>query len=226
MELGDKLADTWLYWYWGKEGKVDPELPDIPDLFAKNKVSTILDLGCGTGRHSIFLAKKGFRVFGFDQSEKAIRRARELAENEKLMVNFRVWNMIYFPYQYDKSFFSAVISTKVIHHTTKESVNKVASEISRVTKEGGYLFLEVPAFEKLKRLESEGQRYEDLGSGTVIFLDGEEKGVPHHYFTEEELLSTFSEYKVLDLHTREDHYCLTGVKNQDSSEKVVDSYSQ
>ena len=123
--------------------------------------------------------------------------------------------MIDFPYQYDKSFFSAVISTKVIHHTTKENVNKVASEISRITKNGGYLFLEVPTFEKLKRLESEGQRYEILGNGTVIFLDGEEKGVPHHYFEEEELLSTFSEYKVLALHTREEHYRLTGIKNQD-----------
>lgn len=221
MELGNKLADTWLYWYLGKEEKVEPELPDIADLFVKNKVSTILDLGCGTGRHSMFLAKKGFKVFGFDQSEKAIKRARELAENEKLMANFRVWNMIDFPYQYDKSFFSAVISTKVIHHATKENINKVASEISRITKDGGYLFLEVPTFEKLKRLESEGQRYEDLGNGTVILLDGEEKGVPHHYFSGEELLSTFSEFKVLDLHTREEHYCLTGVKNKNSPEKVA-----
>jgi SAM-dependent methyltransferase len=214
LELRDKLEDTWLYWYWGKEEEVEPDLPAIADFFTEHNVSTILDLGCGTGRTSLFLAKRGFELFGFDQSEKAIKRAKEHAKNKKLGVNFRVWNMIDFPYPYDDSFFSAVISTKVIHHTRKGNINKIACEISRITKDDGYLFLEVPTFEKLKRLEKEGHRYEDLGNRTVVFLEGEEKGVVHHFFTEEELLLTFSNYTVLDLHTREEHYCMTAVKNQ------------
>jgi SAM-dependent methyltransferase len=115
-------------------------------------------------------------------------------------------------YPYRDSSFSAVISSKVIHHATKENINKIACEISRITKDGGYLFVEVPTFEKIERLKKEGQHYEDLGNGTVVFLDGDEKGVLHHYFKAEELLFTFSNYKVLDLHTRQEHFCLTVIK--------------
>lgn len=43
------------------------------------KCSEILDLGCGRGRHSINLSKKGYRVTGIDLSEQAIATAREKA---------------------------------------------------------------------------------------------------------------------------------------------------
>ena len=46
--------------------------------------SKILDLACGTGRHSIYLSKKGFDVVGIDQSKKNIITAKE-NENKKLI---------------------------------------------------------------------------------------------------------------------------------------------
>ena len=45
--------------------------------------SKVLDLACGTGRHSIYLEKKGFNVVGIDKSEKNILAAKE-KENKKL----------------------------------------------------------------------------------------------------------------------------------------------
>jgi hypothetical protein len=95
----------------------------------------------------------------------------------------------------------------------KENIDRIADEISRITKDSGYLYLQVPTFEKLNRLlENKSQSYKKLEDRTVVFLEGEEKRVPHHYFTEEELLSTFSDYNVLDIHTKEEHYCFTGIK--------------
>lgn len=40
----------------------------------------ILDIGCGTGRHTIELTKRGYDVTGIDLSEGQLRRAREKAE--------------------------------------------------------------------------------------------------------------------------------------------------
>lgn len=45
--------------------------------------STIMDLACGAGRHSMFLASKGFDVTGVDLSIKSIRKAK-LAESDNL----------------------------------------------------------------------------------------------------------------------------------------------
>lgn len=45
---------------------------------------TILDLGCGTGKHDEFLLKKGYSVCGVDTSEKMLSEARKLSPDEKL----------------------------------------------------------------------------------------------------------------------------------------------
>jgi predicted TPR repeat methyltransferase len=39
----------------------------------------ILDIGCGTGRHAIELARRGYDVTGVDLSASQLRRAREKA---------------------------------------------------------------------------------------------------------------------------------------------------
>ncbi len=52
--------------------------------------STILDLACGKGRHSIFLNKKGFNVTGVDLSAQSIEYASEF-KNDRL--NFAVHDM-------------------------------------------------------------------------------------------------------------------------------------
>ncbi len=55
-----------------------------------NKRSKILDLGCGTGRHSIELAKRGYQITGIDLSESQLNRAKELADKEKLNIDFQI----------------------------------------------------------------------------------------------------------------------------------------
>lgn len=42
-----------------------------------NKDLKIIDIGCGTGRHSIELTKRGYSVTGIDLSESLLKKARE-----------------------------------------------------------------------------------------------------------------------------------------------------
>ena len=44
-------------------------------------VKTILDIGCGTGNHSIPLARRGYQVTGVDLSENMLAHAREKARS-------------------------------------------------------------------------------------------------------------------------------------------------
>lgn len=53
-----------------------------------NKSLRILDIGCGTGRHSIELSKRGYNITGIDLSDSLLARAREKAEKQGLKIDF------------------------------------------------------------------------------------------------------------------------------------------
>jgi len=54
-----------------------------------DKGKRILDLGCGTGRHAIELARRGYRVIGADLSESQLARAREKAATAGVSIAFQ-----------------------------------------------------------------------------------------------------------------------------------------
>ncbi|WP_242841700.1 class I SAM-dependent methyltransferase [Desulfitibacter alkalitolerans] len=53
-----------------------------------DKSLKILDVGCGTGRHSIELSKRGYLVTGIDLSESQLKKAREKAKANNLKIDF------------------------------------------------------------------------------------------------------------------------------------------
>lgn len=68
----------------GTNGEVD----FIEKEIGFDRSKEILDLGCGTGRHSIELAKRGYRVTGVDLSESQLGKAREKAIDSGLKIDF------------------------------------------------------------------------------------------------------------------------------------------
>ena len=66
-----------------------------PAVFIKSKIEhlkkgTVLDLACGDGRNSVFLAREGFEVTGVDFSQEALNRLNEFSEMESLDIKTRV----------------------------------------------------------------------------------------------------------------------------------------
>ena len=60
----------------------------------KLKPCKTLDLGCGTGNYSIYLARVGFDVTGIDNSPTAIKIAQENAKKKGIKCNFLVANVL------------------------------------------------------------------------------------------------------------------------------------
>jgi len=64
-----------------------------------NKKSRILDLGCGTGRHSIELARRGYiSITGVDLSETQLARAREKTNENNLKIDFQRYDARELPF--------------------------------------------------------------------------------------------------------------------------------
>jgi len=55
----------------------------------RDKSLKIIDIGCGTGRHAIELAKRGYSVIGIDLSESQLKRAREKAKEQGVEIDFQ-----------------------------------------------------------------------------------------------------------------------------------------
>ncbi len=198
--------DTWQFWYPRKEGTIEPEIPKLTKLLARDPASKLLDFGCGAGRHTVYFAKKGFQVYGFDKSAAAVEQAKEALARESLHADLKVWDMTR-PLPYKDSFFDAVIATRVIHHTYTKNVVKIAKEINRVLRIGGYLFLQVPAYVRQDRRDKrEDRKFTEVELRTYVASEGEEKDVPHHEFTRQELKQLFGNYTTLMIHRRTDHY--------------------
>lgn len=56
--------------------------------------SPVLDVGCGTGELSLFLARHGHDVLGIDLSTTAIRQAKEKARWRRVAADFLVWDAL------------------------------------------------------------------------------------------------------------------------------------
>jgi len=54
-----------------------------------DKSLKIIDIGCGTGRHSIELTKRGYKVTGIDLSDALLKRAKEKAQEQGVKIDFQ-----------------------------------------------------------------------------------------------------------------------------------------
>ena len=198
------MGAPWQGWYREHE-IVEPEVSRLEELFRLNDVRRILDFGCGMGRHTVYLARKGFEMYGFDRSREAVDKVQSMLTGENLSARLMVWNMLD-PLPYETGFFDAVLAVRVIQHTYRKDIENILQEIDRVMRDRGFLFMQVVSFERrIKNMPEEGKT-SWVEPGTAIAHWGDEIGVPHHYFTEKELRTLLGGYEILEIHSETDHY--------------------
>lgn len=100
----------------------------------------ILDLCCGTGRHSIALARRGYRVTGLDLSESLLSCAAKFSKG--LPVRFVQGDMRSLPFS--EGMFDVVLNlfTSFGYFVEDQDNERVLAEISRVLKPGGRFLID------------------------------------------------------------------------------------
>jgi len=141
----------------------DPELVSIPPsacadraakIFTKNNCRIILDLGCGTGRDSLDLAKNGSRVIGLDAARSGLLLARKRTANSRCRISWCESDSRLLPFS--DSAFDGVYCFGLLHEFVGESargdVNRTLKEVQRVLKPAGVAIIAVSAGDPQKGL--------------------------------------------------------------------------
>lgn len=152
----------------------------------------ILDLGCGVGRHIVYLSKEGFSVWGTDVSSKGLKYAREWLREEEIKVRLKKSDMTKIPFP--DEYFDGVISVNVLHHNVLPNVKKAVVEIERVTKKGGVVLLTLVSTRDYKYGSGN-----EIEKNTFIVGKGFESGEVHHFFDKREVKNLLRRFKVMEL---------------------------
>lgn len=107
----------------------------IKPKYIKDK--TVLDIGCGFGWNEFVFSKlKPKKIIGIDPSEESIKIAKQFKHPA---CSFKVGSALDLPFK--NNTFDTVMSWEVLEHIPKKTEEIMFSEIYRVLKPGGNLFL-------------------------------------------------------------------------------------
>jgi cyclopropane fatty-acyl-phospholipid synthase-like methyltransferase len=99
----------------------------------------VLDIACGEGRNSVWLAQRGCRVLGIDVSPLALKKARRLADDNGVEAEFRQADVRQWPWHADE--LDAVVSIFIQFAAPGERAG-LFEAIQRALKPGGVLVLQ------------------------------------------------------------------------------------
>jgi len=156
----------------------------------------ILDLGCGTGRNSNYLAEMGNLVVGIEISKTALALAKERAKERGLSVDYRMGDMGE-PYDIEDNFVDIVLDVTSSNSLDEKGRKKYLDETNRVLKNGGYFFVRAlckDGDQNAKTLlkENPGREYDTY--------EIKEIGLTERVFSREDFVNTYSKYfKILKL---------------------------
>jgi SAM-dependent methyltransferase len=125
----------------------------------------ILDVPCGFGRHTLPLARAGFRAVGVDRSQTLIDEARRRAGGERWPKLQRA-DYRELPFG-DASFDAALNLFTSIGYLGDEEDTRALAEIGRVLRPGGRLVIEILHRDRLVRAFRE-QDWRLMGEGRLL----------------------------------------------------------
>ena len=103
--------------------------------------ASLLDVGCGRGRNTLYLSQLGFSAWGCDLSPVALEIAKRRAQQMDLPIYFQVSDLTCLPYR-DNSFAGA-ICVHVLPYHLKADIAKGIREVWRVLQPHGWLYIDL-----------------------------------------------------------------------------------
>lgn len=125
-------------WFYGAQiRKFRKEIAFIEQTHLLDGVSSILDVGCGTGALACALGERGYLVTGVDPVAGMIRIARKKAKCQS--VNYIIGNVLD-GLSMEDNLYDAIVSSYVAHGLNKNNRIAMYKEMKRVARDNVFFF--------------------------------------------------------------------------------------
>lgn len=178
----------------------------------------VFDVGCGTGRNSIYLASLRADCIGYDISRSAIEIARQRSHELNLKTDFQIRDIG------EKNSFSDSYFDLVLDLTSSNSLNNkkrevFLSEVYRTMKKGAWLFTRTLCLDGDKNAKNLLKKFPGKEAGTYI-LPG--LGLSEKVFSKDEFINEYSKYFSIEKIIKESGY--TKFSNQSFKRNFILAY--
>lgn len=155
-EAYDLMADYYdfsKYLFWTREMEKGEER--IVDKWINFLSGKCLDVGCGTGRYTVKIAKKGYEIIALDISFKMLKKIKEKLNKSIVLnrTNLILADAEHLPFK--ERIFKSLICTLAINHF--ENIEKVAKEFSRVSEKSSIFIISTFNSKTLEKFQKRHQ---------------------------------------------------------------------
>ena len=151
-------------YYWGKQPSSLARI--FLQKFPPHEGQTLIDIGCGEGRDSIFFARNGYQVTGFDFSMDGIKKSQTWAEKLNLPIEFFQADIN--QYRFEKSC-DVVFASGALHYIPQHLRKEIISNYKQFTNPGGVHTFMVPIYKPfLPRNPQDDPLEQDWISGEIL----------------------------------------------------------
>ena len=121
--------------YFPKKYNTNPVHSEVLEAMDTVKPCKALDLGCGQGRNSLFLAQQGFDITAVDQNELSLEILRSIVEQEDIEMTVGIYdiNSASIGQTYD-----FIVSTVVLMFLQADRIPAIIQNMQEQTSIGGY----------------------------------------------------------------------------------------
>lgn len=207
MSVFGKYADFYDSLYQDKDYKGECDaIEGIFKKYSKKKISSILDLGCGTGNHAFELHNRGYNIVGVDRSEVMLTNAERKLSKLSNKKNIRFEKGDIRTWKSSEQFDAVVMMFAVLgYQLENKDVLQALSTVKKHLKPGGLFIFDVwygPAV--LSQKPSKRIKTVDTPTGKILRrasseIDSSRQICTVHYMT------SFVKNKLQKQDVKEDH---------------------
>jgi len=152
----------------------------------KPKHKTLLDLGCGNGRDSLYFARKGLQVTAADWSKSGLDQLQKLAEAKKV-ANLEVVQQDISKLTFKPNSFDVIYAHLSLHYFDDKTTRRIFDKMYSVLKKDGLLFIKCKSTDDM--LYGRGRKLEE---NMYKF-----RGHVRHFYDKEYMTALLAKFQII-----------------------------